>query len=538
MTRKLITLIFLLLAGCSQNEPLPGLETQVADTPAFGDTYIVGSIGDASTLLPVLASDSSSSQINSLVYSGLVKYDGNLQVVGDLAESWEISKDGLTITFHLRKGVKWHDGAPFTSADVLYTYQVYIDPETPTSYAEAYRQVTKAETPDDYTFRVSYDQPYAPALMSWGFSVLPKHLLEGDKITESDLGRHPVGTGPYRFVSWEPGEKIVLEANRDYFAGSPYLKRYVFRIIPDTSTQFLELQTGGLDYMSLTPLQYKLQTDTLAFRRLFNKYRYLDFGYTYLGYNLRRPLFKDRRVRQALTLAIDKKEIIDGVLLGYGQAVTGPYKSDTWVYNKEVPQYAFDPQRARDLLDAAGWVDSDGDGIRDKDGRPFSFTIVTNQGNDLRSKAGEIIQQRFKEVGVDVKLRIIEWATFLKEFINPGNFDATILGWSTGPEPDQYNIWHSSKTGPRELNFIGYQNAEVDDLLERGRRIYDQSERKKIYDRLQVILAEDQPYTFLFAPESLQAVASRVHGIEPKAAGIGYNFEKWYVPQQLQKFSR
>ncbi len=538
MMRAGFLLLFLLLAACSQNDQLQGLETAADKTPVFGDTFIEGSIGDASTLLPILASDSASGQINELVYNGLVRYDGALNVIGDLAESWEISKDNLTITFHLRKGIKWHDGAPFTSADVLFTYQLYIDPETPTAYAESYLQVKKAEAPDAYTFRVSYDKPYAPALMSWGFSVLPKHLLEGQDVSTSKLARKPIGTGPYRFVEWLGGEKIVLEANRDYFDGSPYIKRFVFRIIPDTSTQFLELQTGGLDYMSLLPLQYDRQTDTLAFRRLFNKYRYLAFGYTYLGYNLNRPFFKDRRVRQALSYAIDKQEIIDGVLLGYGKAATGPYKPDAWVYNPDVPRYPYNPEKARQLLAEAGWADSDGDGILDKDGRPFRFTIVTNQGNDLRSKAGEIIQRRFRQVGVDVQLRIIEWATFLKEFINPGNFDATILGWSTGPEPDQYNIWHSSKTGPRELNFVGYKNAEVDELLEKGRRVFDQQERKRSYDRIQQILAEDQPYTFLFVPESLQAVASRFHGITPTAAGIRYNFTQWYVPQTLQKFSR
>lgn len=531
-------LLFLLVMGCTQDASFPGIGENIDQSPAFGDTFIEGSIGDASTLLPVLASDSSSSQINGLIYNGLVRYNGRLEVVGELAESWEISADNLSITFHLRKDVRWHDGAPFTSADVLFTYQLYIDPETPTAYAESYLQVKKAQAPDPYTFIVTYDQPYAPALMSWGVAMLPRHLLAGQKITESPLARRPIGTGPYKFVEWQGGEKIVLEANRDYFAGSPYIKRYVFRIIPDTSTQFLELQTGGLDYMGLSPLQYDRQTDTLAFRRLFNKYRYLSFGYTYLGYNLNRPLFQDKRVRQALSCAIDKQEIIDGVLMGYGEIATGPYKTDTWVYNQEVPRYDYNPQRARQLLAEAGWQDNDGDGILDKDGVRFQFVIVTNQGNDLRSKAGEIIQRRFRDIGVDVQLRIIEWATFLKEFINPGNFDATLLGWTGGPEPDQFEIWHSSKTGPRQLNFIGYKNAEVDALLEKGRRIFDQQQRKKIYDRFQQILAEEQPYTFLFIPEALPAVASRFHGIEPTPAGIRYNFEQWYVPQALQKYSR
>jgi peptide/nickel transport system substrate-binding protein len=532
-----ITLVLLLTAACKRQEtPLPA-EGEAA-APAFGDTFIEASIGEPSNLLPVLASDSASADIAGLVYDGLVRYDKDLRLEGDLAESWEISADNLTITFHLRPGVKWHDGAPFTAADVLFTYQLYIDPKTPTAYAEAYRQVKQAEAPDPHTFRVTYAKPYAPALGSWGVNILPQHLLAGVEVTRSPLSRAPVGTGPYRFVEWTSGEKLVLEANPDHFRGSPYIKRVVYRIIPDLSTQFLELQSGGLDFMGLTPIQYQTQTDTPAFRRQFNKYEYLAFSYTYLGYNLRRPIFQDQRVRQALTFAIDKQELIDGVLLGLGQAATGPYKPDTWVYNPHVRRYPYDPERAKALLAEAGWRDSDGDGILDKDGKPLAFTIVTNQGNDLRVKSGEIIQRRFREVGVDVKLRVIEWASFLKEFIDPGNFDATILGWSTGPEPDQYDIWHSSKTGPRELNFIQFKNAEVDELLERGRRTFDQAERKQAYDRFQEILAEEQPYTFLYVGKALPAVAKRFRGIEPAPAGIRYNFTEWYVPASEQRYAR
>lgn len=538
MMRYLASLLLLLaMFGCSRQEAAaPAAEQDVK--PAYGDTLIEASIGEPSTLLPVLASDSASSDINGLVYDGLLRYDKNLRLEGVMAESWEISPDNLTITFHLRKGIKWHDGAPFSSADVLFTYQMYIDPKVPTSYSEDFKQVAKAEAPDPYTFRVTYRQPYAPALESWGTAIHPKHLLEGKDVIKSPLGRAPIGTGPYRFAEWKTGEKLVLEANPDYYDGKPYIRRVVYRIIPDTSTQFLELQSGGLDYMGLTPIQFSTQTDTPAFRRGFNKYRYLNFGYSYLGYNLRKPLFQDVRVRRAIAHAIDKQELIDGVLLGLGKAATGPYKPDTWVYNPKVKSYAFDPAAAGKLFEEAGWHDGDGDGVREKNGQKLAFTIVTNQGNDLRAKSAEIIQRRLKEVGCDVQIRIVEWATFLKEFIFPGNFDATILGWTGGPEPDQYNIWHSSKTGPRELNFIHYKNTEVDDLLERGRRTFDQTERKRIYDRFQEILAEEQPYTFLYVPEALPSVARRFHGIEPAPAGITHNFIKWYVPEGEQKYAR
>ncbi|HEX9872903.1 MAG TPA: peptide-binding protein [Deferrimonas sp.] len=538
MRTLLLTMaVSLILFGCDRRETLHPVESHKGPV-AYGDTIIEGTIGDANTLLPVLASDSASSEINGLVYSSLVRYDKDLKIEGELAESWEISADNLTITFHLRPGVTWHDGTPFTAEDVLFTYRLYIDPKTPTAYAEQYRQVATAEVLDPTTFRVSYRQPLAKALISWGeLSVLPRHLLEGEDVTKSPLARHPVGTGPFRFVEWKPGEKIVLEANSDYFEGRPYLDRVVYRIIPDESTMFLELQAGGLDTMGLNPIQYQTQTDSPAFKRQFVKYRYPAFAYTYLGYNLNRPLFQDKRVRQALSYAINKKEIIEGVLLGLGQESTGPYKPGTWPYNAAVKLYPYDPERARTLLAEAGWTDSDGDGILDKDGKPFAFTIVTNQGNDQRVKSGEIIQRRFREIGVDVKLRVIEWASFLNEFINPGNFDATILGWTVPIDPDGYNVWHSSKTGPRELNFVGFKNAEVDELLEKGRRTLETAERKKYYDRFQEILAEEQPYTFLYVPDALPVVAYRFQGIEPAPAGITYNFIRWYVPKEAQKYA-
>jgi len=538
LLKTVLFIAALLLAACNNNEQasMPGVEEVL--TPAYGDTFIEASIGDASVLLPVLASDSASSSINSMLYNGLVRYNKDLLIEGELAESWQISPDNLSIIFKLRKNVRWHDGTPFTSADVKFNYELYIDPNTPTAYAESFRQVTRVEAPDPYTFIAHYDKPYAPALISWGMPIHPKHLLEGQDVTKSPLARQPVGTGPYKLVEWQAGEKIVLESNPDYFEGQPYIKRVVYRIIPDQATQFLELQTGSLDYMNLSPLQYDRQTDTPAFRRLYNKYQYLAFGYTYLGYNLRRPMFQDKRVRQALSYAINKQEIIDGVLLGYGVAATGPYKPDTWVYNPDVPRYDYNPEKARALLAEAGWSDSDGDGILDKDGQAFSFAIVTNQGNDLRSKTGEIIQRRFKEIGIEVKLRIIEWATFLKEFINPGKFDATILGWSGGPEPDAYNVWHSSKTGPKQLNFIGFENAEVDQALEQGRRVFDRQERKVHYDKFQQVLAEEQPYTFLYVSEALPAVSKRFRGVEAAPAGIRYNFNQWFVPKPEQKYTR
>ncbi len=528
-----IALFSLILLSCHQGED--SIRKRSDTGSAYGDIMVEGSIGDASNLIPLLASDSTSHGIAGMVYNGLVKYDKDLHIVGDLASAWEISRDGLVITFHLREDVKWHDGRPFTAADVLFTYQATIDPRTPTAYAGDFLKVKKAEVLDAYTFRATYDKPFAPALMSWSSAILPRHLLAGKDIAKSKLARHPVGTGPYMFKEWVSGQKIVLAANPDYFEGRPYIDGYILRIIPDMATMFLELRARGIDRMGLSPLQFTRQTENNLFRKNFNKYRYLSFSYTYLGYNLQKPLFADKRVRQAISHMINREEIIQGVLLGLGQVATGPYKPGTWAQNDRVKKYPYDPQRARELLAEAGWKDTNGDGILDKDGQPFSFEIITNQGNDVRSKCAEIIQRRLAEVGIIVKIRVIEWAAFVNDFINKRKFDATLLGWTIPLDPDIYDVWHSSKTAPEELNFVSYKNKEVDELLEKGRSTFNQEARKKCYDRIQEILAEEQPYAFLYAPDALPIIDARIRGVEPAPLGIGHNFIKWYVPKEEQR---
>ena len=536
---RLVYLLFLSVIFATSCDRTPSVDKpHVLGTglTAYGDIMVRGDIGDASNLIPLLASDSPSHNIAGMIYNGLVKYDKDMKIIGDLAESWEVSPNGLVITFHLRKEVKWHDGQPFTSADVLFTYQVTVDPKTPTAYAGDFLKIKKAEVIDDYTFRVTYDKPFAPALISWGNAILPQHLLFGKDITKSPLSRHPIGTGPYKFKEWLAGQKIVLVSNTDYFEGRPYIDGFITRIIPDTATMFLELRAQGLGMMDLTPLQYTRQTENNLFKDNFQKYRYLGFKYVYLGYNLKNPLFNDKRVRQAISYAINKEEIISGVLLGLGKPATGPYKPGTWAYNGNVKIYNFNPQKARQLLNDAGWKDNKGTGILEKDGKPFVFEIVTNQGNDTRQKCAEIIQHQLKDVGIIVKIRILEWSAFVSDFINKRRFDAVILGWSITMDPDAYDVWHSSKTAPEELNFMSYNNPKADEMLEKGRSTFNQSQRKKYYDRFQEIIAEDQPYTFLYVPEDLIIVSSRFQGIEPAPIGLDYNFIKWYVPQGQQKF--
>jgi peptide/nickel transport system substrate-binding protein len=484
----------------------------------------------------MLATDGASHEVAANIYNGLVKYDKDFNIVPDLAESWEIKNDGKTIIFHLRKNVLWHDGKPFTAKDVMFSYKIIIDPKTPTAYAEKYKEVKSARIIDDYTFEVNYDKPFAPGLISWGLEMLPEHLLKGKDITTTPLSRAPVGTGPYKFKSWKTGDRIVLEAFDKYFEGRPYFSGIVYRVIPDQATQFMELKAQNIDMMGLTPLQYIRQTDTPDFKKNYTRYKYLADGYTYLAFNQRRPPFNDKNVRQAIAYAIDKDEIIKGVLMGLGMEATGPYKPGTVWYNPKVRKYPYNPEKAVELLREAGFADSNNDGIVEKKGKPFTITIITNQGNSLREKTAQIIQQRLGRIGIKVNIRIVEWTSFIKEFVDKYNFDAIILGFNILQDPDCYAVWHSSNAVPGNLNLASFKNAEVDRLIDEGRHTFDAKKRKACYDRIQEILAEEQPFVFLYVPYSLPIVSSRIKGIVPAPAGISYNFTKWYVPKDMQKY--
>jgi peptide/nickel transport system substrate-binding protein len=538
-----VVLLALVAAGGSVDAggPAPGASGPVAATPAYGDTFIDSLLGNISGLIPTITSDSPSQDVGDKIYSGLVTFDKNLNPVGDLAESWKFSPDCRELTFHLRSGVKWHDGRPLTADDVVFTWQTIVDPRTPSPYKSEYALVESVRADGPGIVRVRYSQPFAKALNNWATWILPKHLLE-KYVREGRLREAPqnwsapVGTGPYRFKELRSGEQVVLVSNPDYWEGRPYISRIVYRVIPSQATTFLELKAKGVDATSLTALQYSRQTDYAAFQSAYRKFRHPGNGYTYLGFNLKDPRFADRRVRQAFAYAINKRDVIDGVRLGLAREATGPYKPGTWAYTDKVRTYPFDIEKARRLLAEAGWK-RNAEGQLVKDGKPFAFELLTNQGNDERKKIAEIVQAQLRELGVTVEIRMLEWAALLKEHIKKRNFEAIVLGWGIGIDPDQYVIWHSSQMGPDQLNHISYANPEVDRLLEAGRTTCVQADRVKYYHRLQEALAEDEPLVFLYFADALPVVSSRVYGIDPGPNGIRYHSDRWFVPRALQRYT-
>jgi len=373
-------------------------------------------------------------------------------------------------------------------------------------------------------------------LSSWGMSIIPKHLLENENLHKTKYQRDPIGTGPYKFKKWKSQEKIELVYNNNYFEGRPNLSRYINRVIPDEASIFLELQTKNVDYASIAPIAYKFKTNTKFFQNNFIKYRLPGFGYTYIGYNLGNPLFSNPEIRIALDYAVDKQEIMKIIFFGLAKPITGPFVIDSWAYNNTIKSREFNPEKAKQILAEYGWKDSNANGTLDKDGVEFEFTITTNQGNDQRIKTAEIIQKRLKDIGVKVKIKVLEWSVFISDCINKRNFQAVLLGWSLSLDPDPFDIWHSSKTREGEFNFVGYSNKQIDQLIIAGRRTFDQEERKQIYNQIHKIIFDEQPYMFLYAPDSLVIINQRIKGIEPGPGGIGHNFIEWWVPKDQRLY--
>jgi peptide/nickel transport system substrate-binding protein len=535
-----VSLSFILfIVGCHSPTDNQNLIDYNAQFPKVsGGTLINAMTGEPSGLISMIAGESASSAISSNIFNSLLKYDKNLELEGDLVEHWDISTDQKTITFKLKPNLKWADNKPLTSGDVLFTWQAVTNEKNASPYASDFLLVKKAETPDSQTFRVTYDQAYAPALDSWaGLQILPKHLLEGKDLHTTAFARNPVGSHYYKLDSWKHGEHLKLSRNANSVLGPAQIDNLVTRIIPDNSAQFLELMADNIDLMGLDPIKYsRIIPARPELQKKLALYKELGNSYTYMGFNLKHKPFDDVRVRRAINYAIDKQEIIDGVYLGLGINIASPYKPGTRWSNPTLTPYPYDPAKARALLKEAGFTDSNGDGILERDGKPFSFEIITNQ-NKEREKSAVLIQRRLKEVGIDVQIRAIEWASFISRFIKTGDFDVVVLGWGLGLDPDQYNIWHSSQQAPGQFNFIGYNNPKIDKLLEQGRLELNPDKRMDIYHQFSATLLEDCPIIYLSAGYGLTAIHKRVKGIDDPAppAGIGHNSQDWYIPQSLRR---
>jgi len=478
------------------------------------------------------------------------------------SEALPATEHNPVIVFHLRSGVKFHDGHPFEAKDVKFTYEAIMNPKNLSPRLADYEPVKEVQVVNPLTVRVVYKRLYSPALGTWQMGILPEHLLNDEVLREeaaqsgkkpekfsmrdTRFNRNPIGCGPFVFKEWKPDQFIKLNRYSHYWEGPPNYNQYFFRIIPDPLTQEMEFYAGTVDAYDVRPHQVARFQKDLKYQ----SFSGLAFGYSYIGYNERREPFNDRRVRTALGMAIDVNKIIQYVLFGQGEQITGPFPKQTDYYNAGVKPLPYDPKGALKLLEEAGWK-RNREGWLEKNGKRLQFTLITNNGNDLRKAILTVAQDEWRKIGIDVRTDLLEWAVFIQERVDKADFDALILGWSMGIEPDLFQIWHSSQTNPFQLNFVGFKNDEADDLIVKIRQEYDHERQVAYCHQLHEIIAREQPYTFLYVTKWTAVLDKRIIIKETNAEGkVAYKkitptktgnymfyFNKWIKLPQVPTFA-
>jgi ABC-type transport system substrate-binding protein len=473
------------------------------------------------------------------------------------------------IEFNLRSDVKFHDGHVLDADDVKFTYEAILDPKNLSPRISDYEPVKAVEVLDPLTLRIVYKRLYSPAVGTWAMGILPEHLLNAEILKKEalDLGknpqtfsmrqsafnRNPIGCGPFVFREWKSDQYIQLDRFDEYWEGPPDYKKYFFRIIPDLLTQEMEFYAGTLDvYGGGSPPHGIPPHQIERFQNDPNYQSISDtaFGFSYIGYNMRRKPFDDIRVRRALTMAIDVNKIIKYVLYGQGERITGPFVKQTDYYNHTIKPVPYDPAGALKLLEQAGWRRNQ-NGWLEKNGKRFEFTLITNSGNDSRKSILAIAQDAWKQIGIDVRTDLLEWSVFIEERVDKADFDAVILGWVMSVDPDLFQIWHSSQTNHYQLNFVGFKNQQADDLIVKIRQEYNHDRRVRYCHQLHEIIAREQPYTFLFVRKWTTILDNRIvirevdnrgevvyKKITPTRTGLyDYYFNKWVKLAKVPRFA-
>jgi len=469
------------------------------------------------------------------------------------------------LIFKLKRGVRFHDGHEFDSEDVLFTYKSIMDPRNASPRTSDYEPVKTAEVLGKYKIKLVYKRLFSPAINAWGMGMLPEHLLNDEALwreardknlsdeqiekfnmRDSDFNRNPVGTGPFIFKEWKGDQYIRLARNDDYWEGPPEYSEYVMRIVAESLTQEMEFYSGAADNYGVQPHQVaRLRTDPK-----YQSFSTVGFFYSYIGYNLRKPLFKSPEVRKALGMAIDIDKILKYVLYDEGERVTGPFAKITDWYEHDVNPVPYDPEGALRILNQLGWQKND-DGWLEKNGKLFEFNLITSTGSPTSKNILSIAQDNWRKIGVKCETQAFEWAVFLKDFVNSLRFDAVVLGWSMGPDPDLYQIWHSSQVGPGQLNFVGYKNPEADRLIVTIRQEYDKKKQVQLTRKLHRIIARDQPYTFLYVRKATRLLDKKIVIVERqpgdkekyvkiypvKGGRVEYYFNKWRKLDSVPQFS-
>ncbi len=495
--RFLVCLLFLFVSLCSST-----LNLSISSNP--------------SRINPILSTDSASSEITNWIFNGLFKYDKDGNVVCDLAKSYSF-KTPTKLIIKLKKNIKWHDGYIFSSDDVVFTYNMINNPKVFTPIKSSFDKVEKVKKIDNFTVEITYKQPYFKALEIWMTGLLPYHILKNEKdLMTSSFNKNPIGTGAYKLKTLTISSDIILYANDDYFEGRAKIDKISYKFIPDTTTSFYTLKQKKLDMGGLTPIQIDRQIDD-KFRNDFKIFEKPSFGYTYMGFNLKSEKFKDIRIRQALSLAINKQEILDVLFFGHAKVCTGPFLPDTFAFNEKVQATLQNIKKAKQLLKQMGYDENN----------PFKFQVITNANNTIRVNTAEILQYQLLKIGVKMKIRVMEWQAFLNTIVHPRNFDAIILGWGLSLMPDAKPLWHSSSDVKGGFNLVGYSNKKVDKLIEQGETTINKKELSKIYKKIFTHISDDLPYLFLYIPNSITVVNKDIKNVSNALIGVMHNQKDW-----------
>jgi len=540
VARRWVIVALVILAACGgRPEPAPSATVPTPDVrpeePRPGGTVVVGILTDVDNWNPFLVATANAEDILALLYPTLaveqVDYrDHPPSFEPNLAESWEFSADGLRLTFHIRPEATWSDGVPVSSRDVVFSWKARTSPVLGWGGAELEDRIASVEALDPRTVRFTFRHTYPYQLMDANDGpIVPAHAWEAIPFEEwerTDWAARTLSAGPFELVSHESQQQIVFRRNPRYWKqGRPYLERIVWRILPDQTNLLTQLKTGAIDLMEGIPpreaghVRQHPRLELIVFS---------DRTYGYVGWNNRSGLFRDRRVRRALSLAIDRTTLLETVLRGFGRLGVGPVLSTMWAFNHDLQPLPFDPAEAVRLLAEAGWRDRDGDGVLDRRGRPFRFELLTNAGNEVREDMVVLIRDQLARVGIEVMPRFIEWGALISR-LQRGDFDAYVSAWREATQVDLAPIWHSAPPGEPTMNWVGYANPEVDRLLSKGGRLPTIEAQKPVLDRIQELIVRDQPYTFLFEGERLDGLNRRVQNAVINDATPYFNVDEWWV---------
>jgi len=490
-------------------------------TPVDGGVLRRRLFGEPTTLNAVLQSSAPEAQVLQYVQRNLFDFDARLELVPGLAEALEASPDGLSYTITLRADAVWEDGRPVTSADAVFTIRKIVDPKIPANvFKPVFEEFESVEALDGRRFQVRFSRPYAFRSMAFVLPLLPEHRFAGQNFLKSKQNRAPLANGPYRFISWKTQESVELERNEKYPGPRGHFDRIVFRIVSDNTTAYRLLLEGELDEDQLdSGLKDRAVRDP-AFAACCRLLEFYNLDYNYVVLNNRSPFFADPRARRAVTMLLDRASIVRGLYKGSARIISGPWAPDSPAYEARVPPLPFDPAAATRLLDEAGWKDTDGDGVRDRDGRPFAFDLLVSAGSEIGRQIDEMLSAELARVGVTARIRTLEWAAFVEK-IDAGDFEAASLAWSAvDPNPDPYFYWHSSQCSPNGLNNGCYASPEADGLMETARLETDPGRRKEVLARLHRLLRDDAPAVFVVNAAQKVALRRRIRGLTTSPLGL------------------